>query len=51
MLLFHPDDFFATNKQLRLWELMDKFHQSNAVGEAVEIVLKRLSIARGKVTL
>lgn len=30
---FRPDNFFTTDQQLRLQDLMDQFHQVNALGE------------------
>ncbi|MFE1745839.1 hypothetical protein [Coleofasciculus sp. H7-2] len=31
---FRPDNFFTADQQLRLGELMDRFHQTSVVGEA-----------------
>ena len=32
---FRPDNFFSAEQQLRLRELMERFHQANATGQAL----------------
>lgn len=38
---FRPDNFFTAEKQLRLRELMDRFHHANDAGNQLDIAEKQ----------